>query len=322
VEEENRVLFAHLSLKLQQMKKQNIISLILGGLFCLNILAWIAVYEVSQPRFLEVNFFDVGQGDAIFIETPKRHQILIDGGPSSVILEKLGKEMPFWDRSIDLIILTHPERDHLAGLIEVLKRYKVENILWTGVIRNTSEYQEWIKSIQNEKAKIKIAKANQKIILSKSDWGLSSAWEGGGRVGVHNFIDVLYPLENLEGQTFKDSNNTSIVAKLVFGENSFLFTGDIDKSAEGKLIESGVDINSNVLKVAHHGSKTSSAEEFIKEVSPEIAVISVGKDNKYGHPHQEVLETLAKYDITILRTNQDGDIKIISDGNNFKRIVD
>jgi len=125
-------------------------------------------------------------------------------------------------------------------------------------------------------------------------------------------------LENLEGQTFKDSNNTSIVAKLVFGENSFLFTGDIDKSAEGKLIESGVAINSNVLKVAHHGSKTSTAEEFIREVFPEIAVIQAGKDNPYGHPHQETLETLTKYGINILRTDLDGDIKIFSDGENLK----
>ena len=124
--------FSRLSLKLRQMKKQNIVSLILGGLICLNIISWIAVYDLSRARFLEVIFFDVGQGDAGFIETPQRHQILIDGGPGSVILEKLGKSMPFYDRTIDLIILTHPELDHLSGLNEVLKKYKVENILWTG----------------------------------------------------------------------------------------------------------------------------------------------------------------------------------------------
>jgi len=282
-----------------QKKAKKFIYSILGFLFFLNILAWVVVYDLKNHQLLEVNFFDVGQGDAIFIETPQRHQILIDGGPDSAILEKLAKEMPFWDRTIDLIILTHPEKDHLAGLIEVLKRYKVENILWTGVIRDTAEFKEWEKSIKGERAKIFIAKSGQKIIMPKTVLG------------------ILYPLENLEGEELKDSNNTSIVAKLVFKENSFLFTGDIYKSIEKELITKETDIDSDVLKVAHHGSKTSSSEEFMKEVSPQEAVISAGKDNPYGHPHQEVLEILEKYGIRILRTDLDGDIKIISDGSNL-----
>lgn len=282
-----------------QKKAKKFIYSILGFLFFLNILAWVVVYDLKNPQVLEVNFFDVGQGDAIFIETPQRHQILIDGGPGSAVLEKLAKEMPFWDRTIDLIILTHPEKDHLAGLIEVLKRYKVENILWTGVIRDTAEFKEWEKSIKGERAKIFIAKSGQKIIMPKTVLG------------------ILYPLENLEGEELKDSNNTSIVAKLVFKENSFLFTGDIYKSIEKELITKETDIDSDVLKVAHHGSKTSSSEEFMKEVSPQEAVISAGKDNPYGHPHQEVLEILEKYGIRILRTDLDGDIKIISDGSNL-----
>jgi competence protein ComEC len=282
-----------------QKKAKNFVYSILGFLFFLNVLAWLAVYDLKGPQLLEVNFFDVGQGDAIFIEGPQRHQILIDGGPSSIILEKLAKEMPFWDRTIDLIILTHPERDHLFGLIEVLKRYKVENILWTGIIRDTPEFKEWEKLIENEGAKIFIAKSGQKIASEFS-------------------LDVLYPFENLEGQELKDSNNTSIVAKLIFGQNSFLFTGDAYQSAERELLTKEADIDSDVLKVAHHGSKTSSAEEFIEKVSPEIAVISVGKDNTYGHPHQEVLETLIKYGIRILRTDEQGDIKILSDSQKLK----
>jgi len=285
------------------MKKNNPLFVILGFLFSLNILAWIAVYDLSQPRFLEVTFFDVGQGDAIFIETPQRHQILIDGGPSSPISEKLTKEMPFWDRTIDLIVLTHPEKDHLAGLLEVLKRYKVENILWTGIIRDTSEFKEWEKLIESEGAKIFIAQAGQEIKIH--------------RCHLCNF-SILYPFENLAGQEFKDSNNTSIITKLVFGENSFLFTGDVYKLVERELLTKEIDIDSDVLKVGHHGSKTSSSEEFIEEVSPEIAVILVGKENKYGHPHQEVLDTLTKYGIRVLRTDLNGDIKIISDGKNYE----
>jgi len=277
----------------------NFVFLIFGFLICLNTLAWFAVYDLSKPHFLEVNFFDVGQGDAIFIETPQRHQILIDGGPDSTILEKLAKEMPFWDRSLDLIILTHPERDHLAGLIEVLKRYKVDFILWTGVVRDTFEFKEWQKAIQNEKAKIKIAQAGQRIIASRK------------------VLDILYPLENLEGQAVKNSNNTSIVAKLVFGQNSFLFTGDISKSVEKKLVQNKDSLNSNILKVAHHGSKNSSADEFIEKVLPEIVVIQVG-ENRYGHPHPEVLERLEKFGINILRTDLNGDIKILCDSQSLK----
>ena len=271
----------------------------------MNILAWIAVYEVSKPSFLEVNFFDVGQGDAIFIVTPKNHQILIDGGPNSTILEKLAKEMPFWDRSLDLIILSHPEADHLSGLIEVLKRYRVDNILWTGVVRNTSQYKEWLKLVKIESANVLIAKEGQRI-------------KAGNLI-----LDVLHPFENLAGKELENSNDSAIVNRLVFGENSFLFTGDITKKVEKELINRQdsfklATLDSDILKVAHHGSKSSSAEEFIEKVSPKIAVIQVGKDNRYGHPHQEVLDTLEKYGITILRTDRDGDIKIFSDGENLK----
>ncbi len=284
-----------------KVKSNRFVFAILGLLIFLNILAWLIVYEVSQPQSLAVNFFDVGQGDAIFIEDQKLHQVLIDGGPDSTVLEKLGKEIPSWDNTLDLIILTHPEKDHLAGLIEVLKRYKVENILWTGVVRDTAEYKEWKKLIEEEGAKIFIAKAGQKIYSSAKNFG----------------AEILYPFESLEGKTLEDSNNTSIIIRLVFGENSFLLTGDAYKSVERDLIEKGIDVDSDILKVAHHGSKTSSAAEFIEKVSPETAIISVGKDNTYGHPHPEVLETLAKYGINILRTDKNGDIKIVSNGKSF-----
>jgi len=280
----------------------NFVLSIFGFLIFLNVLAWTAVYELSQPRFLEVIFFDVGQGDAIFVVTPQRHQILIDGGPGSVILEKLGREMPFWDRTIDLIILTHPNYDHLTGLIEVLRRYRVKNILCTGAVKDTAVFREWQKLLSEGDAEIFIAQAGQRIL-----------WESDS----NNFIKILYPFERLEGQVFGDANSTSIVARLIFGQNSLLFTGDIYQSAERKLIRRGTEINSDILKVAHHGSRTSSAEEFIKKVSPEIAVIQVGRNNRYGHPHPEILERLARYDILILRTDQYGDIRIISDGANL-----
>lgn len=250
---------------------------------------------------LEVTFFDVGQGDAAFVETSERVQILIDGGPNSAILEKLGNEMPFWDRTIDLVILTHPEKDHMAGLIEVLKSYKVENILWTGVVRNTAEYKEWQKLIKEEGANIFIAQAGQRILGGRSD------------------LDVLFPFESLEGKEMKDSNDSSIIARLVFDKTSFLFTGDSTKSVEKELLLDLVkqQLDADVLKVGHHGSKTSTSKEFIGAVSPEIAVISAGRNNRYGHPHQEVLDNLAG--VAILRTDLDGNIKLKSDGVSLQR---
>jgi len=260
-----------------------------------NFLAWSIVFEASKPPLLKIVFFDVGQGDAIFVETPQSHQILIDGGPDSKILEKLDQQMPFYDRSLDLVILTHPELDHMGGLIEVLKKYKVDYVLWTGILRNTREYQEWQRVLKKTKAKIKIARAGQRIIASNT------------------IFEILHPFESLAGKECKNSNNTSIVTKLSFGNNAFLFTGDISRSEEKKLVEQKSNLDADVLKVAHHGSKTSTCEEFLENVLPEIAVIQVGKDNHYGHPHQEVLERLKKYKIEILRTDELGDIEMISD---------
>ncbi len=286
---------------------KNFVLGIFAGLICFNILAWLAVFDLSKPKFLEVNFFDVGQGDAIFIETPEGRQILIDGGPGSAVLEKLGREMPFWDRTLDLIILTHPEHDHIVGLIEVLQRYKVDYILWTGIKRETAEYKEWQNLIQKEGAEIIIAQRGRKIFLC--DKSIEPE--------LQYFIEILWPFENLEGQEVKNTNNSSVIARLVFGERSFLFTGDVYKSIERKLAKEGIYLVSDVLKVSHHGSKTSTSREFIEAVSPRMAVIQCGKDNRYGHPHPQTLAILEEFGIKILRTDLHGDIKIISDGINY-----
>jgi len=280
-------------------KNKKLVWVIFGVLICLNVITWVVIYDLSRVGDLEVVFFDVGQGDAIFIETPQGHQILIDGGPDLTILEKLAAEMPFYDRTIDLIILTHPESDHYFGLFEVLKRYEVENILWTGVVRDTAEWKEWVRLIEEEGAEVRIAEAGQRITIGKSDFP--------------TILEVLHPFENLADQKIKDSNDTSIVARLVFGNVSFLFTGDISKKIEAKLVEQNNDLDSDILKIAHHGSKTSSSLGFLEQVSPEVAVIHVG-ENSYGHPHPEVLANLEQFGIQVLRTDINGDIKIVSNG--------
>lgn len=283
------------------VKRRKIYLKLLSVLFLASFFAWGAVFDSNGEGNLNLTFFDVGQGDSIFIETSQNQQILIDGGPTSNILEKLGNEMPFWDRTIDLIILSHPEADHMTGLLEVLKRYRVENILWTGVVKQTAEYREWVKLFEKEKANIQIARAGQQIY--------------GGSTSI---IKILSPFEDFEGKEMKDSNITSVVFRLDHGENSFLFTGDAPSFSEKEMILRGVDLDADVLKAGHHGSKTSSSEDFLKKVTPSAVVISSGRDNSYGHPHQEVLERLEKYGINILRTDKDGDIKIVSNGKDFK----
>lgn len=282
------------------LKHKQLIAGIFTILIFANILAWIAVYDFGKPRMLRVDFFDVGQGDAIFIETPDYHQVLIDGGPDSSVLEKLGGEVPFWDMTIDLVILTHPEKDHMAGLIDVLKRYRVENVLWTGIIKDSAEYKEFKKALDKEGADVFVAESGLKITA-------------GGVV-----FDVFYPFESLEGKEYENSNDTSVVLRAAFGGNSFLFTGDIENKAEEKIVENGGIIKSDIVKIPHHGSKTSGSRDFIGRVSPKIAVISAGRGNSYGHPHKEVLEILNKYGIKILRTDLNSDIQIFSDGKTFE----
>jgi competence protein ComEC len=278
------------------MKKKNILLI----LICCNLLAWSVVFDLVDLGELEVNVFDIGQGDSIFIETKNGYQILIDGGPTDKVLEKLGQKMFPWDRTIDLVILTHPDHDHIAGLIEVLKRYKVNYVLWNGLLKENGECEEWENVLKDKKI-------NNKVISS------------GNQIQTPElYFDVLYPFEKLKREEVKDFNDTSLVLRLIFNETSFLFMGDLSSLGENDLLEKGIEIDSDVLKVGHHGSKSSSSDEFIAKVNPIIGLISVGRDNRYNHPSEKVLEVLNKYDINVLRTDLNGDIEIISDGKNIK----
>ncbi len=262
------------------------------------ILFGVAFFEsFEESKALEVNFLDVGQGDAILIKTPDHQRILIDGGPSSAVVNKLGENLPFYDKKIDLIILTHPHADHLDGLIEVLKRYEVKKILSTGATHTTPDYLAWLEEIKKQNVPMEIAAAGQTI-----DFG------GGIK------MEIFYPKENLAGKSAENLNNTSIVAKLIFGQTSFLFTGDAESEVEDELIGGGVDLKADVLKVAHHGSKNATSQNFLEKVKPKFAVISVGADNQFGHPNAMTMKRLENIGAEIFRTDEDGDVKMVSDG--------
>ncbi|MFZ5364084.1 MAG: ComEC/Rec2 family competence protein [Patescibacteria group bacterium] len=287
------------------LKGKKFISKLAGIILAAAILVGISLFQwVEEGKRLEVNFFDVGQGDAILIKTPDHQRILIDGGPSNAVLNKLGENLPFFEKEIDLVILTHPHADHLDGLIEVLKRYKVKKILTTGVVHTTPDYLVWLEEIKNQNIPVEIAIAGK-------------MFDFGGGVEM----EIFYPPEDLTGKSAEDLNDTSIVGKLIFGQTSFLFTGDAEKEAEEKMIASGFDLKSDVLKIGHHGSRNATSENFLETVNPKFAVISVGENNSFGHPNPTIINRLERVGVEIFRTDEEGDIKITSDGEKigFKR---
>ncbi|MGA9351094.1 MAG: DNA internalization-related competence protein ComEC/Rec2 [Anaerolineae bacterium] len=263
------------------------------------VLIWIAVASLPDGK-LHVVFFDVGEGDAIFVQTPRGQQILIDGGPSpTTLISALGHRMPFWDRSIDLVILTHADDDHIAGLIPVLERYRVGQVLDSGYEHDNPTYERWLELISEKEIPSHLARA-------------------GMRIGTGDGVElmVLHPGPELMKYTEADANNNSVVARLGIGQVSFLLPGDIEEVAEAMLLASGQELASTVLKVPHHGGNISSSAAFLNAVNPELIVISVGADNRFGHPSPQVLGRLEGLvgEERILRTDEDGTVEVVTDG--------
>lgn len=245
----------------------------------------------TRKQKLQAAFFDVGQGDAILISYGSK-QILIDGGPSGQkLMEKLGEYIPFWDREIEVIISTHPDADHISGLVDALKNYMVDQTIESGAKSQSQVYGAYEKIIEDKKIEKQIAKRGMKIKISDDAE-----------------LEIFHPASSMENISEKDTNSASVVAKLAFGENSFLFTGDLPMDGENKLMDNNLPLSSNVLKVSHHGSKYATTKEFLEKVNPQDAIISVGKDNRYGHPTAETLERLKAKNIKILRTDKSGDV--------------
>jgi len=276
-----------------------IIALISLLVFALSTYSW----ANQRDGLLKVYFLDVGQGDSIFIESPTGDQVLIDGGPDNKVLEKLGKYMPINDRSIDLVISTHKHADHISGLLGVLDRYDVQSIIDTKENDDSAESRAWDYSVKKEGAKEIEAIAGDFVDL------------GDGVV-----LKILYPFESLINNKASNENNNSVVMMLEYKNVRLLLTGDIEATVENKLIANGVDLTADVIKVAHHGSKTSSTESFLTSVGPQVGFIEVGENNIYKLPSQEILSRLEKFGIKYYRSDTDGDVELVSDGINFKII--
>jgi len=264
-------------------------------LFVCVISVYIYVTEI-RSKILTVAFLNIGQGDAIFIEAPNGNQVLIDGGPGRSILREIGAMMPFYDRSIDVVIATHPDADHVGGLNDVFDRYKISLFMEPGVDTDTNVYLELKRKI----ASTTLIEARRGMVVE---------------LGAGVNLEIIFPVGDV---TNWETNDASIVARLVYGETEFLLTGDAPIKTENALIYLGSNLNADILKVGHHGSKTSTSDLFVKAVAPEYAVISSGKENRYGHPTLEVLKILENNNVKILRTDTEGRIVFGSDGANLK----
>lgn len=257
------------------------------------------VKVVTEPKQLEVTFLDVGQGDAILITSVTGKQVLIDGGKYLDVDYKIARHMPFYDRSINMVLATHPDLDHVGGLVTVMRRYVVGMFIHSGLGATSEAYRELTDMVVESDIPIVTARAGQIIPIDE-----------------YTEIEILSPRPGME---VEDVNDHSIVAKLTYGDTSMILTGDASMHNEWELVEVyGEKLESDILKLGHHGSKTSSSSNFLREVNPEYAIVSAGCANTYGHPDPNVVDRVESMNITLLNTCDHGDITFTSNGKEWQ----
>ena len=269
------------------MKKQKRLKFIILGLIILCLIIYICLSSGNQRT--EIDFLDVGQGDSSLIKLPNNKIVLIDGGPDNLVLKRLGENLPFYRRQIDFIVLSHPHDDHLIGLLEVINRYQVGTIIYVGEENNPE-----ILTLLLQKAKAR----NIRLIELKNEMKINYSSEC--------FFDLLNP----ESLGIKKDDNNSIVVKLNCNRLVALFSGDNSSAVETALLKTKTDWSANILKASHHGSKTANSEAFLRAIGPRLFVISVGVDNRFGHPDSEILKRAESLKISIKRTDKMGTIKV------------
>lgn len=258
---------------------------------------WLAVFSYPE-KDLKIIACDVGQGDAI-LTIYGNLQILTDGGGNNKVLDCLARYSPFWDREIELVVLTHPEEDHFSGLVEVFRRYKVDNFLVNKVESSTSSYGVLKKAVGSSRSRV--INPHEGMVI---------------RFGLIQ-MDILHPSGIFSPGKSASPNVYSIVYELKFKDFEALFSGDIAPKNIEELLGKGLISRVDYIKIPHHGSRNGITPELLEATNPSLAVISVGKNNLYGHPHEEVLEMLMEKGIKILRTDEMGDVRIETDGKNI-----
>ncbi len=286
------------------------------GLTVLIILFIISLFSLSSfDSELHLVFCDVGQGDAVLLKR-KNQEILVDGGPDSSVLNCLSQSLPPWDRTIELVVLTHPDDDHLSGLIGVLERYQIGKVIANSMIKDTAAFQSFHDLVLAKHIpvyspiagdKVSLGQIQIKILWPEKKVGKEPVWQK--------------PLNEVKAETGESlvlgatdpTNDNSIVLEASYGDFDVLLSGDIDSKSEEKIDFPDIE----VLKIPHHGSKYSTSPSLLQESKPELAVISVGK-NRFGHPTHEVLDLLKSLGINFLRTDESGKIEITSNGHWWK----
>lgn len=264
----------------------------------LAISLWFVAIRENREGVLTFAVLDIGQGDALFIESPTGMQVIVDGGPNKTLLKEISKVMPWYDRHIDMIVVTNPDKDHFEGFIPLLKKYKVDVVLESGTTNESSLYSLFKKTIEDKNIPKIIARRGQLVDL------------GGGAT-----LSVLFPDRDVSGLS---ANDGSLVMKLVYKDTSILLTGDTTARIEEYLVGlDGESLQSTIYKAGHHGSKTSNMEAFVELVDPEWTIISSGANNSYGHPNKETLDTMEKLNIPTYDTCNNGRFIFESDGEKF-----
>ncbi len=266
-----------------------------GGLATIALLLWLAAFQ-GPDGLLHVYFLDVGQGDAILIRSPGGRQVLVDGGPSPTQLAwQVGRRLPFWDRSLDVVILSHPDGDHINGLIPLVERYDVSLVIDSPLSAQAREGGPWLAALQRHGVRREVGQRGQRIHLGDGVW-----------------LDLLHPPDPPLQGTSADENNNSVVVRLGYGRICLLLTGDVETAGEEILLQEGASLRCPVLKVSHHGSAGATSEAFLAAAAPQVAIIQVGAENRFGHPAAALLDRLAA--TRVYRTDQNGTIEVISDG--------
>jgi len=291
------------------------LNTIIGILIIIASILWLAIFQKTDDEKFHLYMLDVGQGMAIYIRFPDGFDILYDGGPNSKVLEELGDVMPAWDRQIDLIISSHNHADHITGLIDVLENFEVNEIWISGAIHTTKTYEKFLNAMDESDAKISICNVRAYCHTPNVENGN---------------IEILYPFEDLTGTRPNNQNNASLVARIEYGETSILLPGEIEKDVERNFVEyycsddvrayCNTPLQSDILQSPHQGSKSSSSEIFIDVVDPELILIAVGADNKFGHPHKEVLDRYEVRDIDFFRTDKCDRLEIEADLEDYEII--
>lgn len=272
----------------------------LAALGAATLLIWIAALQLPDGR-LQAHFFDIGQGDAILLRTPGGRTILVDGGPDPVLLaSRIGQVLPFWQQRIDLVVATHADQDHLAGLVGLVERYEVGQVIQGPMAGEGSLENAWREALAAQGIPVVPAVRGTTITL-----------------GDATRIEVLHPPGDAPLGVEADDNASSVVLRVVSGRCRILLTGDIDTATESALLAAGLPLDATILKVSHHGSADGSSAPFLAAVDPDVAVISVGAENRFGHPSEATLERLERQGARVLRTDRDGSIVINTDGQGY-----